>query len=306
MRSFSSQLGAVLWSILVASLIAIFGAGVWTALISTNLRYTPAIPWAVPVMALILWAMWAYLGGKGWPRRTAEARRAYLRANRLSPRLWMWSLLGSIASLIALAGLWIVLVELVGVGGNPTIPDYSQYPWYTVVLGLMMGSVVSPLTEEAAFRGYAQVKLERVFPVAVAVLIASLVFAFWHGPTQGFYWSKLLFYFIVGIAFGVTATLANSSLAALPAHILGDLTFFFLIWPFDKTRPLVWRDGANVWFWIHIIQAALFAVLAVLAFRRLARTARNLRTGSGSGQPIEPDLEAIGAPEMREGRQPDI
>ncbi len=280
MRSFSTQLRAVIWSV-IASLISVFGAGIWTALITSNLNTTPALPWAIPVMAFILWLMWQYLGGKGWPRQTAEARRLYLRANRVSRSVLGWALLASILSVIALAGLWIVLVELGGAGGNPTIPDYSRYPRLIVVLGLLMGSLVSPLTEEAAFRGYAQVKLERVFPAGTAIVIASLLFMFWHGPTQGFIWSKLLFYFVVGVVFGVTACLTNSSLPAIPAHILGDLTFFFLIWPYDMTRPLVWRDGADIQFWIYVAQAVIFTTLAILAFHRLARITKGLRADSG-------------------------
>ena len=274
MHSLSDRILAVIWSALLSSLISIVGAGVWTALISTNLSFTPTIPWAVPIMALVLWLMWQYLGGKWWPQSTSDARRSYLRANRISRRKLAWALIASVLSVIALAGFWIVLVELVGVGGNPTIPDYSRYPQLTVVLGLVMGSLVSPLTEEAAFRGYAQVRLERVFPAGAAIVISSLLFAFWHGPTQGFIWSKLLFYFVVGVAFGITAYLTKSSLPAIPAHILGDLTFFFLIWPFDSARPLVWRDGADLWFWIYVAQAVIFTILAVLAFRRLKRIAQ--------------------------------
>ncbi len=267
----SERIRAVLWAVLVTAVISVVGAGIWTALITTNLRTTPAIPWAVLVMAVVLWIIWQYLGGRWWPRRTSEARRSYLRANRVPLSVLGWALAASILSLLALAGFWIVLVELAGTGGNPTIPDYSRYPHLTVVLGLLMGSLVSPLTEEAAFRGYAQVRLRRAFPAAATVTIASVLFAFWHGPTQGFVWSKLLFYFVVGLAFGTTAYLTNSSLPAIPAHILGDLTFFFLIWPYDAARPSVWRDGPDLWFWIALLQALVFAALAILAFRRLSR-----------------------------------
>lgn len=267
----SERMRAVLWVALVTAVITIVGAGIWSALITTNLRVTPAIPWAVPVMAIVLWIIWQYLGGRWWPRRTSDARRSYLRANRVSLPILGWALAASILSLVALAGLWIVLVELAGTGGNPTIPDYSRYPHLTVVLGLLMGALVSPLTEEAAFRGYAQVRLGRVFPAGATVVIASVLFAFWHGPTQGFVWSKLLFYFVVGLAFGATAQLTNSSLPAIPAHILGDLTFFFFIWPYDAARPSVWRAGPDLWFWIALLEALVFAVLAILSFRRLAR-----------------------------------
>ena len=271
MRSHPSRFMSLIWFVLLASLIAAFGTGVWTFLIGSNLATSPAIPWAVVAMAVVLWLMWQYLGGKWWPRSTSEARRSYLRANPVSREVFTWALLAGVLSLVALAGYWIVLVELAGAGGNPTIPDYSKYPLLTVVLGLVMGSLVSPITEEAAFRGYGQVILERVFPAGAAIMISAVLFALWHGPTQGFFWSKLLFYFVVGVDFGAIAYLTESTLPAIPVHILGDLTFFFLIWPYDAARPLVWKSGADLWFWVFAAQAIIFTALALLAFRRLAK-----------------------------------
>ncbi len=278
MPSASARILAVIWSLIVTALISAIGAGIWSLLITTNLLSTPKIPWAVVVMAVILWVGWLWLNGRGWPRRTSATRRDYLRANRLPNGILAWGVAASVLALAALAGIWIVLVELTGAGGNPTIPDYSRFPPLTVVLGLVMGSLVSPITEEAAFRGYAQVRLERVFPAAVAIVLSSLLFMLWHGPTQGFVWSKLLFYFLVGVAFGLTAFLTNSTLPALPTHILGDLTFFFLVWPHDAARPLVWRDGAGLSFWLAAVWAVVFTFLAVLAFRRLARLTAGART----------------------------
>jgi membrane protease YdiL (CAAX protease family) len=281
MSSLSARIWAVLWSALLSSLIAVFGSGIWILLIATNLSLTPAIPWSFPLMALVLWLMWQYLGGRWWPKSTSDARRACLRSFPISGSKLIWALIASVLSVIALMGFWIVLVELVGAGGNPTIPDYSRYPHILVILGLLTGSLVSPITEEAAFRGYAQVRLERVFPAAAAVFISSLLFAFWHGPTQGFVWSKLLFYFVVGLAFGATAYFTNSSLSAIPAHILGDVTFFFFIWPHDAVRPLVWRDGANLWFWVYLAQAVIFTILAIIAFRRLRQVTQDTHTDQG-------------------------
>ncbi len=279
MRSISSRLIAVVWFVILASLIAAFGTGVWTFLIGTNLATSPAIPWAVVVMALVLWLMWQYLGGRWWPRSTSEARRAYLRARPVPRNVFGWALLAGVLSLVALAGFWIVLVELGGAGGNPTIPSYAQYPPLTVVLGLGMGSLVSPLTEEAAFRGYGQVILERVFPAGAAIAISSVLFTLWHGPTQGFYWSKLLFYFVVGVDFGTIAFLTQSSVPAMPVHILGDLTFFFLIWPYDAMRPLVLQSGPDLQFWLFAAQATIFTALAILAFSRLAKAIARLHAG---------------------------
>ncbi len=82
---------------------------------------------------------------------------------------------------------------------------------------------------------------------------------------------KLLVYFLAGLAFGVTAYLTNSTLPAILPHTIGDLTFFTLVWPHDAARQLVWDSGIDNWFWMHVAQAMVFTVLAVLAFQRLAR-----------------------------------
>jgi membrane protease YdiL (CAAX protease family) len=270
MATLFSRFQAVIWAGILSSIIVVTGAGIWTALLTSNLKTTPTIPWSAPVMALILLLIWQYLGGKGWPQRSTEARRAYLRAYPVSRVILFWAWLAGVLAIVALAGLWIVLVELTKVGGNPTLPNYSAYPLLTLILGILMGSLVSPITEEAAFRGYSQVILERKFPRWIAIVISSLFFAFWHGPTQGFLWPKLLFYFLVGVIFGAIAYITGSVLPAIPVHILGDLTFFFLIWPYDATRPFVWQSGTNIWFWLFFGQTIAFSILSILAFGRLA------------------------------------
>jgi membrane protease YdiL (CAAX protease family) len=255
---------------LLAFAITVFAGGIWSALLVTNLRSSPAVPWSVPAMALLLWLTWSYLRGRGWPRSTSEARRLYLRANRQSGRTYLWAWVAGVLSVVALAGYWIVLFRLVKMPPN-ALSDVSSYPRFTVALMILMGSLVSPFMEEAGFRGYFQVALEREFRGPVAVVISSVLFALAHGPTQGFLWPKLLFYFLVGVAFGATAYLTNSILPAIPVHVVGLLIFFTLVWPHDSARRLVWDSGADNWFWIHSAQAIVFTVSAVWAFQRLAR-----------------------------------
>jgi membrane protease YdiL (CAAX protease family) len=222
---------------LLSLAVAGFASITWGGLLVANLRSTRSVPWAVPVMGVILVAYWWWLGGHGWPRSTAAARARLLRARRVSTRALSWSWIAGALALVALTGLWIILVQLTGNGGNPTEAQLNGYPILTVALVILMGSLVSPLSEEAAFRGYAQVILERRFAPVYAVAISSVFFTLWHGPTQGFFWSKLL--------------------------------FFIFIWPQDAHR-VVAHHGADTWFWIHAAQVIIFASLAVLAFRRLA------------------------------------
>jgi membrane protease YdiL (CAAX protease family) len=270
MNSFLRRTGAIFKSGILGFLILVLGAGIWAVLVAVNLSVSPAVPWAVPAMALVLWAMWMVLGGKGWPRSTSQARRLYLRANPASAQAFGWAALAGSMSVAAFAGVWIVLFQLVKMPGN-ALPDFSRYPWLTVALMILMASVAAPLTEEPAFRGYCQVILEREFSGPVAVVISSALFALAHGPTQGFVWPKLLFYFLVGIVFGSTAYLTNSILPAIPGHVFGLLIFFTLVWPHDAARRMVWEGGPDIWFWLHVSQAVVFAALALWAFRRLAK-----------------------------------
>ena len=228
---------------LLALAITFLAGGIWTVLLVANLQKGPSVPWSVAVMSVLLWLMWSYLGGKGWPSSTSEARRHYLRANSKSGRTYLWSFLAGVLSVTALAGLWIVLFQLVKMPPN-AIPDVSIYPQLTVALTIMMGSLVAPFMEEAAFRGYFQVVLEKEFQGTIAVAISSLGFSLAQF-THGLYWPKLLIYFLVGVAFGATAYLTKSVLPAIPAHIVGDLTFFTLVWPGDAARQLVSESGTR-------------------------------------------------------------
>ncbi len=280
-RSLSRQILAVLWSGFLAFVILAVGQGVWGALLVGNLRTSPAIPWCVPVMAIVLWLFWQYLDGKGWPHSTSETRHRDLRANRVPGAVFTWALVAGVLSIISLAGLWIVLFQLVKMAPN-VIDDFSKYPPLTAALVIVMASLVSPITEEAAFRGYCQNILERAFTGAPAILISSIFFTAPH-VVHGLLWPKLLVYFLVGVVFGVTAYLTKSILPALPVHVIGDLTFFILVWPNDAIRQLVWDAGADTWFWIHVAQTVTFAALAIPSFLKLSKVSKSLWSGPGAG-----------------------
>jgi membrane protease YdiL (CAAX protease family) len=270
MHSLASRMVRVVWSGILAFGLTVLAGGIWSALILINLVTSPAIPWAVVVMALVLWLMWQYLDGKWWPASTSQARHRNLRGRPVSPQVFAWTLVAGVLSIVALAGFWIVLFQLVKAPGN-VLPDLSRYPPLTVALVLVMASLVGALTEEAGFRGYLQVVLEREFGGPAAIVIASLAIAPGHAMTQGFVWSTLLFYLFVDVMFGVMAYLTQSILPGIVAHTIGLLTFFTLVWPHDAGRRLASAGGADAWFWGHAAQAIIFTVLAILAFRHLAK-----------------------------------
>jgi membrane protease YdiL (CAAX protease family) len=261
------------FAILAFVLTAVVG-GIWTALLAVNLATSPAIPWAVVVMGLLLWLLWRYLGGAGWPRGTADARRRYRRASRVPARAFAWAVAAGLLAIVALAGLWIVLFQIAGLPAR-ALPDYSTYPLVTVALALMMASLVGAVAEEVAFRGYVQGLLERSVGGAAAILVTALIIAPEHALTQGFVWPTLLFYIVVDVMLGATAVLTQSILPGIVTHAVGLLVFFTLVWPGDMIRQVVGRGDAGVWLWIHGAQALVFPGLATVAFIRLARAGAN-------------------------------
>jgi membrane protease YdiL (CAAX protease family) len=183
-----------------------------------------------------------------------------------------WAVLAGILSIVALAGFWIVLFQLAQIRGN-ALPDFSKYPLLTVALVLVMASLVGAVAEEAGFRGYFQGLLEREVSGPAAILIAAVVLAPGHALTQGFAWPILIFYLIVDLMLGMTARLTRSIIPGIVVHATGLLTFFTLVWPNDATRRWSAGAGPDMWFWIHCLQAIIFAAFAILAFRRLAKVA---------------------------------
>lgn len=252
---------------IVALLITAYGQGLWGAMVLFNLKTSPAFPWAVPVMAALLWLMWQYLGGRWAPASNSRRRRELLRAHHVSGSVIAWSLLAGSLAIVALAGLWIVLAQLVPMLPN-ALPSFRGIPLWTLVLVLLTSSIAAPLSEEAAFRGYALGILERHFRPVTALVLSSVLFALVHGPTQGFLWPKLLVYFLAGLVFGAVAQRAGSIWASIPVHMLADLTFFTCVWPYDAARH-PYAGATDTWFWIHAAQALVFGVLALLAFRKM-------------------------------------
>jgi membrane protease YdiL (CAAX protease family) len=278
MRTLSSQVLAVPRATILAFAILVVNSLTWGALLTINLSTSPAIPWAVPIMALFLWLMWQYINGRWWPRSTSATRHQLLRATPVPGRVFAWSLLVGVLSIGALTGYWIVMFKLFKMAGN-VLPDLSKSPLLTVVLVVGMSSLVAPLSEEAAFRGYAQSILERAFRgPAVPVILSSVLFALAH-LTQGFYVPKLFVYFLAGVVVGGVAYITKSILPGIVGHILTDLTFFIFVWPYDSQRQLIWETGvSDTWFWIHVAQAIIFTVLAVVAFRQLVRVTKDMST----------------------------
>jgi membrane protease YdiL (CAAX protease family) len=227
------------------------------------------MPWSALVMPLILAALVAFLSGRGWPKKGAEARRALVPLAPVSAKAWTWALIaGAIGNVVA-ASLWTVMASIVRVPPN-VLPDTHGVPTPTLIPILLVSIVAPPLSEEIAFRGYAMGMIRRRVSPTKALIITSLLFMAVH-LTQGLYAPKLLVYFLAGLSFGFVALRTGSLLPAMVAHSMGDLTFFTLVWSHDAGRRLISEGGANAWFFANVAVLVIGTPLCLLAFRQLAK-----------------------------------
>jgi membrane protease YdiL (CAAX protease family) len=272
----SKSLRAVLecvWTGLFAVVFTGVISGIWAGFLIANLKMTPALPWAVIPVGLVLWAAWSFLGGQWGFARSKAARATYLRAGPLPTRTMLWATAAGLLGIVALAGFWIVLHALVRTPSNP-LADVSQYPLLTVIIAFAMAGISGGVSEEAGFRGYFQGTLEKHGLGWGSVVIAALVMAPVHAQTQGFVWPNIVFYLLVDAMLGALAYLTKSIRPGVVVHSIGLFVFFMLIWPTDAARPMFAAGGDHTWFWIHVGQTAVFALLSLAAFGRLARLLR--------------------------------
>lgn len=115
---------------------------IWGVLAQTNLRLSPELPWAAVVMAVFLIFYWRFLRGWGWPRSTANARRAGLRAEALSSTVWRWSLVAGGLALGSSIALFILSHRLIR-WPQPARLDLSHIPSSTLWPTLLMSATVA-------------------------------------------------------------------------------------------------------------------------------------------------------------------
>ena len=265
-------------AVLAGMLVLLVGTLPRNLLFAANLRYLPAIPWAVPLTAAYLWFLWRYIGGAGPPASTADERRASLRANRLSNRTWAWALLAGGLGIVSLVLALRVVNRLVALPAQQ-LPDLSHASTVTVVSLLLMAAPVAGVIEESAFRGYMQGPIERRCGLAVAILITGTMFAISH---LDFTWVLWPYYLAVAAIYGVVTSLTNSILPAVVLHTAGNWFSNFDLWLHGQAEwqapasqaGLIWQSGPDRSFWITIASFVVFTVATLWAYTLLARVAR--------------------------------
>jgi membrane protease YdiL (CAAX protease family) len=206
--------------------------------------------------------------------------------------IWRWSL---IAGLLAATSLRALLDIARRLSYHPqqdlTSPDVlNRFPFITVLLLLLTAGAIAGVIEEAAFRGYLQVPLENRYGYRTAILIVGLLFVVAHyrlGAPELEPW--LVFspvYFAAAIAFGALAYLSGSIVPGVIAHALLDAVALLQYWWFGIPKN-VWQTGFDFSLGVRCAVAAIFAVLAYLAYRKLGHIRFQLpESHPSSGYPL--------------------
>jgi membrane protease YdiL (CAAX protease family) len=264
----------------VSVAIVAYGQGLWQPLVIANMRVHPEVPWAAPTMAVLLAGLLAYLSGRGWPRSTSATRRKLFRWNRMPISTFFLAIGAGVLGLAAFGGLWLAVADLVHIPAGVQ-PKVTGVPLPTVISFLVMGALAAPLSEEAAFRGYAMGILEQAWGYAPAAIVgSSVLFAAVHF-VQGLDPVKLSLYFAAGLLFALIGYLTNSLYAVMVVHSLGDVLGFTVLWPHDQvSHGMGFHDPM---FAPALAALAIATPLAILAFRKLAAVSRDLRTPAQPG-----------------------
>jgi len=245
---------------------------VWGVLVQSNLRFWPKLPWATILMAVFLVFYWKFLKGWGWPRSTAAARRAGLRAEPLSPSAWRWSLLAGGLGLAASIALFILAHRLIR-WPQPAPSGLSRIPIITLLPSLLMSAMVAGISEEAGFRGYMQGPLERRYGPAMGIALTSIVFGLAH-LTHSAFVPAILFDIGWGALYGFLTYRSGSIVPAIVLHSCSDAVEFLAAWRFPPGAPvpLAWVGGADPLFWFDCGVVVVLGSASAWAFRRLGRT----------------------------------
>ncbi len=133
-----------------------------------------------------------------------------------------------VATLILTTGIFFVLVRRMNIPDNKVekkkaqnvdiaffLPKTKTEYKYGVILSFVAGT-----TEEVIFRGFLYWQLSEFMHLALAVLIANLMFGLAHAATK---LKNATTAFILGLVFSVSYLLTGSLWLAIAAHIMVDL-----------------------------------------------------------------------------------
>lgn len=264
------------------------GLAPWSSLAAANLRFAPTLPWAVVLGAAYLLLLWRFLGGKGWPRYGADARRHRLRANPVGrDALRSCAVAGGLyaGALFALTYAGWTLLGLPE-SARRELAALGAHDAWMVVPALLMAAVFAGVVEEAAFRGYIQGPLEERFGALAAIVGTAALYTLAHFPPP----LLLPLFLVAASGWGLLAHTTNSILPGIVLHTLVDAVSWLWLWTRREQLDAIfgpYGTGAHGWTLAGALGVALLLSLgAVYWFRRLWRLTQ--KTGGDGLRRVRP------------------
>ncbi len=192
-------------------LLAVLLAVAWLVALGAGANQPPAIAYAV--LVLVLGTFWACHVRRDWPRGfhhqrlVAPARRWWLWALAMTLGLVAWRLLAA--------------AELLRAGWISEASLASPVTLWTAVAAI----AGAPLIEEFGFRLWLQSSLERLVPLALALLLTATVFAALHEP------SLAPLHFVSALVYGTALRASGSIWLSVAMHALANGLLALLLLP---------------------------------------------------------------------------
>lgn len=298
------RLPVIVRALIAGMVILRIGVTITTLPVLANLHYLTSIPWSPVATILLLIPIWIYLGGRGWPAATSEARRHALRGDALSPAMWRAAMLAGVPAMAGAIALRLLLPRLFTMPTPSLGIDVTTLPRVTVWGAIAAAAISAGVIEEIVFRGYIQRPIEDRHGLALAIGISGLAFWVAHLNHGWLGWTHLPFHLAVSIALGTLAYLTSSIRPAIVLHVAGDL-LLIPIYAFKApgfawsalTRGTIWKTGLDIEAVTLILVVVASTVVSIAAYRRLARVAAgrrdSLEIGSGAAPGTDAASEAI-------------
>jgi membrane protease YdiL (CAAX protease family) len=254
----------------------------WGAVLAPlNLRFFPAVPWAVVPMAAYLWFYWRFIGGRLGSPVDAERRRTLLRANPVSPDVWPIAIGTGLLGFGALLTGVSVMARVVTMPESAMIERPEEMPFITLFVLLVMASLVAGVTEEAGFRGYMQGPIERRYGLAAAILVNGVMFGVMHFPNHpDAVLTMLPYYVAVSALYGGITWATNSILPSLVLHAGGDVWSLTRLWITGRPEwqiattsapTQVWDTGVDAPFILSALACLVLTAATVAGCRAIRR-----------------------------------
>lgn len=274
------RIPVVIRAVILGFLVSAIG-GLGEFFIFANLKFFPQIPWMLAASAAWLWLFWRYMNGWGWPRSTGEARRVDLRAQSLSWRIWIWSLVAGSLGLLSVLGLGFITPRLADIPREAfkLSLDFSAYPWWTVVSILLVISVVSGVVEEAGYRGVMLSQIQRRHGWIAAAAITGFVFFLDHYFSHAYATPAFLpFFMAVSAVHALLVYMTGSIRPSIVLHAAFDFAVIPVQYGLIGTLPTspVLKTGVDASFLVEVAMIVVFGLAAIPAFRKL----QTIRSGA--------------------------